>query len=62
MRRCIIHYAATNLAPDPKWRERPGLLAIQARGDGPHNCLVITDVGSVVVPKGNVKFKGAVIR
>ena len=50
----VIHYAATNPAPDPKWRERPGTILTIAKGK-PKNVLIQTDIGKVVVPYGNVK-------
>lgn len=53
--RIRINYAAKNQAPDPKWRDRPGVVLIRSRGKGPRNVLVETDIGKVVVPRWNVK-------
>ncbi len=54
--RVVIHYAATNQMPDPKWRDRPGVVrAVTRGGRGPRNVLVETDVGPVVVPRWNVR-------
>jgi hypothetical protein len=51
----IIHYAASNATPDECWRDRPGTVLVVARGK-PCNVLVETDIGLVVVPKGNVRI------
>ena len=56
MRKATIHYAATNKAPDPRWRERQGVILVMGKGGGPKNVLVSTDIGLVVVPRGNVRF------
>lgn len=53
-----IHYAAKNQMPDSCWRIRPGLLLARARGKGPLNVLISTDIGTVVVPYGNVRRLG----
>lgn len=42
------------MLPDPKWRERPGVILTIARGK-PKNVLVETDIGKVIVPYGNCK-------
>ena len=52
---CIIHYGKNNHKPDPKWREVKGRIYAIGRGPGPKNVLVITCLGSVVVPMGNIK-------
>jgi hypothetical protein len=52
---CIIHYSATNQMPDPKWRDRRGVVVARSRGRGPRNVLVETDIGRVVVPRWNVR-------
>ncbi len=53
-----IHYAAKNQMPDPRWRGRQGLLLARACGPGPRNILVSTDIGTVVLPYGNVRRVG----
>lgn len=52
----IIHYAKKNQAPDPKWRDITGVLLITSRGKGPRNVLVKTNIGTVVVPRLNVRY------
>jgi len=52
-----IIYAAKNQAPDPKWCGLKGQALIQGRGPGPRNVLVDTELGTVVVPRGNLKWK-----
>lgn len=54
---CRIQYATENTAPDPKWREITGQAIAQGRRGGPKNILVETELGTVVVPRGNVRFK-----
>jgi len=54
---CRIHYATKNTAPEPKWRELKGHAIAQGRRGGPKNILVDTDEGTVVVPRGNVRFE-----
>ena len=56
MRKCQIHYAQKNTAPDPRWRELSGCILAQGRAIGPKNVLVQTSIGLVVVPRGNVRF------
>lgn len=56
MTKCYIHYAKGNHKPLAIWREQPGLLLFMGRGPGPRNCLVQTEHGTVVVPRGNVRF------
>jgi hypothetical protein len=51
----IIHYASSNQSPDPKWRERPGVILTIASGK-PKNVLVQTDIGEVVIPYGNARL------
>jgi hypothetical protein len=53
---CIIHYASKNQMPDPKWREKFGRVLVRGRGPGPKNMLVMTNMGTVVVPRGNVRY------
>lgn len=53
---CIIHYAEKNCLPDPKRRERRGMIMAVGRGPGPWNVLVRTKIGDVVVPRGNVRL------
>gem|GEM_PF-6118240 len=55
-RTVVIHYATKNHAPDPMWRDLPGVLLVRARGKGPKNVLVRTEEGTVVVPIGNVRY------
>jgi ribosomal protein L21E len=54
--RVIIHYAASNGMPNPKWRDRQGIvLAVSRPGRGPRNVMVDTPIGRVVVPRWNVR-------
>lgn len=53
---CRIHYAINNTAPAECWREMDGQAIAQGRKGGPKNILVDTDLGRVVVPRGNVRF------
>lgn len=55
--RVTVHYASSNQSPDPKWRERPGVILAIATGK-PKNVLVQTEIGKVVVPYGNVRLIG----
>jgi hypothetical protein len=58
--RCRLYYAEKNLLPDPRWREREGVVLCRGRGPGPRNVLVSTLDGElVVVPRGNVRAKAA---
>jgi hypothetical protein len=50
----LIHYAAKNRLPDPRWRDRRGVVRVAGRGPGPWNVLIDTDIGPVIVPRGNV--------
>ncbi len=50
-----IHYAEKNQLPDPRWREKAGVVRVAGHGPGPWNVLVDTDIGPVVVPRGNVR-------
>jgi hypothetical protein len=50
-----IHYAASNQSPDPRWRERPGVILTIATGK-PKNVLVETGIGKVVIPYGNARL------
>jgi hypothetical protein len=51
-----IHYAEKNNMPDIKWREEKGKMICRGYGKGPKNVLVLTRHGTVVVPRGNIKF------
>ena len=52
-----IIYAAKNQAPDSKWRGLKGQVLIQGTDPGPRNVLIDTELGTVVVPRGNLKWK-----
>jgi hypothetical protein len=52
----VIHYAAKNQAPAPKWRDITGAVLCTGRGKGPRNVLVKTAKGKVVVPRLNVRY------
>ena len=54
---CHIHYAIKNTAPDPKWRDLAGHAIAAGRRGGPKNILVETELGTVVVPRGTVRFE-----
>ena len=54
---CRIHYAIKNTAPEPCWRELQGHAIAQGRRGGPKNILVDTDIGFVVIPRGNARFE-----
>lgn len=57
---CIIHYAKSNLMPDPKWRDREGIVkVISPPGRHPRNILVETVAGLVVVPRWNCRVDSA---
>lgn len=48
-----------NLLPDPRWRQKEGIVLCRGRGLGPRNVLVRTAGGEmVVVPRGNVRLLG----
>jgi hypothetical protein len=52
---CYIYYGKKNQLPDPRWRGRDGKILARAKGPGPRNVLVETELGTVVVPWGNVR-------
>lgn len=51
----IIHYARNNPNPEKCWREMRGIVLCQGRGPGPRSVLVSTEIGTVVVPAGNIR-------
>lgn len=54
---CQIHYATKNTSPDQRWRDIKGHAIAAGRRGGPKNILVETELGTVVVPRGNVRFE-----